>query len=547
MAEAQALADREPTASEIRLVVGASSAGTIFEWYDFFIYGTLAYILKDAFYDVDDPTLGLLLVWSTFAVGFAFRPIGAILFGFLGDRLGRKYTFLVTVTLMGIATAGVGFIPTVDQVGIIAPIIVIILRVLQGLALGGEYGGAAIYVAEHAPPDKRGFYTSFIQASVVGGFVLSIIVVLLCRLVIPADDFVEWGWRVPFLLSILLLIISLWMRFKLSESPVFKAMKEAGETSGNPFIESFTYPGNKKRIFVALFGVAGILTTIWYSAFFSSLSFLKGDMRLEETTVEIVMLIAGGVSMSFYILVGKWSDRIGRKKPIIIGALATLVLIFPIFWGLGALANPGLAEAAERNPVVVTGEQCVTDPFAELFDREQTDCGKILGTLIASGVSYDFVEGGELGVTVGGEEIAIGEDWLADGSARTSGLQAALSEAGFDFSRQTPGLAQLAGIIALLLCVGMLSALTYGSVAALLSEMFPPKIRYSSMSIPYHIGAGYLGGFLPLISGIIVASTGNVYSGLWYTWGVVAFGVIVAWWGLKDGPPRDFEDDVATA
>jgi len=545
-AEAQALADREPSASEIRLVVGASSAGTIFEWYDFFIYGTLAYILKDAFYDVDDPTLGLLLVWSTFAVGFAFRPIGAILFGFLGDRLGRKYTFLVTVTLMGIATAGVGFIPTVDQIGVVAPIIVIILRVLQGLALGGEYGGAAIYVAEHAPPDKRGFYTSFIQASVVGGFVLSIIVVLACRLVIPEDDFIAWGWRVPFLLSILLLVISLWMRFKLSESPVFKAMKEAGETSGNPFIESFTYPGNKKRIFVALFGVAGILTTIWYSAFFSSLSFLKGDMRLDETTVEIIMLIAGGLSMGFYILVGKWSDRIGRKRPIIIGALATLALIFPIFWMMGSLANPGLAQAAEDNPVVVTGQQCVTDPFAELFDREQTDCGKLLGTLTASGVSYSVEAGDTLGVTVAGEPVTIGHDWLSDNGARTQGLQAALSQSGFDFTRQVPPIANILGIIALLLSVGMLSALTYGSVAALLSEMFPPKIRYSSMSIPYHIGAGYLGGFLPLISGIIVASTGNVYSGLWYTWGVVAFGVVVAWWGLKDGPPKDFEDDVTT-
>ncbi|WP_299192598.1 MFS transporter [uncultured Erythrobacter sp.] len=545
-AEAQALADREPSASEIRLVVGASSAGTIFEWYDFFIYGTLAYILKDAFYNVDDPTLGLLLVWSTFAVGFAFRPIGAILFGFLGDRLGRKYTFLVTVTLMGIATAGVGFIPTVDQIGIVAPIIVIILRVLQGLALGGEYGGAAIYVAEHAPPDKRGFYTSFIQASVVGGFVLSIIVVLACRLIIPEDDFIAWGWRVPFLLSILLLVISLWMRFKLSESPVFKAMKEAGETSGNPFIESFTYPGNKKRIFVALFGVAGILTTIWYSAFFSSLSFLKGDMRLDETTVEVIMLIAGGISMAFYIVVGKWSDRIGRKKPIIIGALATLALIFPIFWGMGSLANPGLAEAAERNPVVVTGQQCVTDPFAELFDREQSDCGKVLGSLRASGVAYTVAEGDTLGVTVSGEPVAMEAGWLDDTAARTSGLQAALTQSGFDFTRQIPPMTSLIGIIALLLAVGMLSALTYGSVAALLSEMFPPRIRYSSMSIPYHIGAGYLGGFLPLISGIIVASTGNVYSGLWYTWGVVAFGVVVAWWGLKDGPPKDFEDDVTT-
>ncbi len=546
MSTSETAAVSEPTEKEIRLVIGASSAGTVFEWYDFFIYGTLAYILKDAFYDVDDPTLGLLLVWSTFAVGFAFRPIGAILFGFLGDRLGRKYTFLVTVTLMGIATAGVGLIPTVDQIGVVAPIIVIILRVLQGLALGGEYGGAAIYVAEHAPPEKRGFYTSFIQASVVGGFVLSIIVVLLCRVIIPQEAFEAWGWRVPFLLSILLLVISLWMRFKLSESPVFKAMKEAGETSGNPFIESFTYPGNKKRIFVALFGITGILTTIWYSAFFSSLSFLKGDMRLDETSVEVILLIAGTLSMGFYLIVGKWSDRVGRKKPIIIGALATLALLFPIFCGMGALANPGLAAAAERAPVVVTGQQCVTDPFAELLDREPSDCGKILGSLIASGVSYTVVAGEPLSVTVGGEAVVFGDDWLSDGAARTAGLQEQLGAAGFDFTRQVPPLANIIGIIGLLLVAGMLSALTYGSVAALLSEMFPPKIRYSSMSIPYHIGAGYLGGFLPLIAGIIVASTGNIYSGLWYTWIVVAFGIVVAWWGIPDGPPRDFEDDVAT-
>jgi len=533
----------EPTDKEIRLVVAASSAGTIFEWYDFFIYGTLAYILKDAFYDVDDPTLGLLLVWSTFAVGFAFRPIGAILFGFLGDKLGRKYTFLVTVTLMGIATAGVGFIPTVDQIGIVAPIIVIVLRVLQGLALGGEYGGAAIYVAEHAPPEKRGYYTSFIQASVVGGFVLSIIVVLACRMIIPEEDFNNWGWRVPFILSILLLIISLWMRLKLSESPVFIAMKEAGETSGNPFIESFTYPGNKKRIFVALFGVTGILTTVWYTAFFSSLSFLKGDMRLDELTVEIVLLIAGSLSMIFYIVVGKWSDRIGRKKPIIIGALATLALIFPLFWFIGSMANPGLAEAAEKNPVVVSGQQCVTDPFAELFDREQSDCGKVLGSLTASGVSYTVEQSATLSVSVGGEAIALEGNWLDNSQALTDGMQSALSRYGFDFSRQVPPLLNLIGIIAALMGLGLLSALTYGSVAALLSEMFPPKIRYSSMSIPYHIGAGYLGGFLPLISGIIVASTGNVYSGLWYTWGIVAFGVVVAWWGLAGGPPTDFQDD----
>ena len=543
MAEAQALAMREPSDKEIRLVIGASSAGTVFEWYDFFIYGTLAYILKDAFYATDNETLGLLLVWSTFAVGFAFRPLGAVLFGFLGDRLGRKYTFLVTVTLMGIATAGVGLIPTVDTIGMAAPIIVILLRVIQGLALGGEYGGAAIYVAEHAPPEKRGFYTSFIQASVAGGFVLSIIVVLACRALIPADAFAAWGWRVPFLLSIALLAISLWMRLKLSESPVFQAMKEAGETSGNPFVESMTYPGNPKRLFVALFGITGILTTVWYTGFFSAMSFLRGPMHVADLTVELVLLVSGLIVMSFYVIIGKWSDRVGRKLPIIIGSALTLALLFPLFWLMGSFANPQLDAAAERAPVVVSGPACETDPFAELFQRDQTDCGKVLETLTASGVRYTLKPGDTLNMTVGGAEVAIDPAWLADGVARKAGLHGALGQYGFDFSKKQPPLANVIGIVAVLLALGMLSALTYGSVAALLSEMFPPRIRYSSMSIPYHIGAGYLGGFLPLIAGVIVARTGDIYAGLWYTWAVVAFGLVVAWWGIPGGPPKDFADD----
>jgi len=537
-----AIATRQPTDKEIRLVIAASSAGTIFAWYDFFIYGTLAGLIGAAFFPAGNETLQILLVWAGFAVGFGFRPLGAILFGFLGDRLGRKYTFLVTVTLMGIATAGVGLIPSAASIGLAAPIIVIAFRILQGLALGGEYGGAAIYVAEHAPPEKRGFYTSFIQASVVGGFALSIIVVLACRAIIPAGDFAAWGWRVPFLLSIILLGISLWMRLKLSESPVFQAMKEAGETAGNPFVESFTYPGNKKRIFVALFGITGVLTTIWYTAFFSGLSFLRGPMRVDEGVVEWLLLIAGVISMSFYIVVGRWSDRIGRKKPIIIGAVLSLILLFPVFWGMGHLANPGLSAAADRTPVVVTGQDCTPDPFAELFGRQQSACGKVLDVLTSSGVRYDLQEGGALGVTVGAEPVAIDAAWLNDDAGLRAGIRDGLTARGFDFSTQIPPLANLLGIVALLLVMGALSALTYGSVAALLSEMFPPQIRYSSMSIPYHIGAGYLGGFLPLIAGVIVARSGDIYAGLWYTWIVVAFGVIVAWWGLPSGPPRDFED-----
>lgn len=535
----EAPSQREPSAKEIRLVIAASSAGTIFEWYDFFIYGTLAALIGKAFFPSGNETLELLLVWAGFAVGFGFRPLGAVLFGFLGDRLGRKYTFLVTVTLMGVATAGVGLIPSAATIGIAAPIIVIAFRILQGLALGGEYGGAAVYVAEHAPPEKRGFYTSFIQASVVGGFVLSIAVVLVCRALIPADDFEAWGWRVPFLLSILLLFISLWMRLKLSESPVFQAMKEAGQTAGNPFVESFTYPGNKKRIFVALFGVAGVLTVIWYTAFFYGLSFLRGPMRMDEGVTEIVVLIAGLISMSFYVLVGRWSDKVGRKRPIIIGAIATLVFLFPIFWGLGALSNPGLAASARSAPITVEGSACEHDPFAA---KQATPCGRLLSDLTSLGIPYSLRETAgvqQLALSAGTERLVLraGED-----AARKAALQGWLEARGYDFAKQRPPLGNLIGIVALLCSLGMLSALTYGSVAALLSEMFPARIRYSSMSIPYHIGAGYLGGFLPLIAGYIVARTGDAYAGLWYCWAVMAFGLLVAWWGIPVGPPRDFED-----
>ncbi|HMO68810.1 MAG TPA: MFS transporter, partial [Novosphingobium sp.] len=370
----------EPSSSDIRLVIGASSAGTVFEWYDFFIYGTLAAIIGKTFFPSGNVTLETLLVWVGFAVGFGFRPLGAILFGYLGDKLGRKYTFLVTVTLMGVATAGVGLIPSAEAIGLWAPALVLLLRVLQGLALGGEYGGAAIYVAEHSAPEKRGFFTSFIQASVVGGFVLSLIVVLGCKAIMSAETWNDWGWRVPFLLSVVLLGISLWMRVKLSESPVFKAMREEGELAGNPFVESFTYPGNKKRLFIALFGVAAGLTVIWYTAMFYGLSFLKSAVRVEDTAAEIIVGIAAFIGMGFFILFGKMSDRIGRKPSIVWGYVLTLLVLFPLFWAIGKIGNPGLAEAAARAPVVVSGPECGHDPFAA---EQKTPCGKLLSDLAA--------------------------------------------------------------------------------------------------------------------------------------------------------------------
>ena len=539
MASAAPPAVHQPSRKEIRLVIAASSVGTVFEWYDFFIYGTLAALIGKAFFPADNETLRMLLVWAGFAVGFGFRPLGAILFGFLGDKLGRKYTFLVTVTLMGIATAGVGLIPSADSIGLAAPLIVLLLRILQGLALGGEYGGATIYVSEHCTPEKRGFYTSFIQASVAGGFVVSVGVVLLVRGLISAGEFAAWGWRLPFILSIVLLAVSLWMRLKLNESPVFQAMKRERRVSANPFKESFTYPGNKKRIFVALFGVTGSLTTIFYAAYFSSLSFLKGPMRLDSTTTETLVLIAGPLVVSLYVLVGKWSDRVGRKTPIMLGNVLILLTIFPAFWVLGSLANPGLVASARAAPVEVAGPDCRYDPFANV---QETQCGKLLSDLTAAGVSYDIAKADSLGLKAGATQIPLGAYQWDDAGARKAQLEAALTGVGYDFATQYPPLARKAGIVAVLAWFGFLSALTYGSVAALLSEMFPARIRYSSMSIPYHIGAGYFGGFLPVIAGYIVAKSGDAYAGLWYTWGFVFIGLVVGWWGIPGGPPKDFAD-----
>lgn len=542
IAAEQGNAAREPDAKEMRLVIAASSVGTVFEWYDFFVYGTLAPMIAAAFFPTSNATLSLLLTWAGFAIGFGFRPLGAILFGFLGDRLGRKYTFLVTVTLMGAATAGVGLIPGEASIGLAAPLIVIFLRILQGLALGGEYGGAAIYVSEHSPPRRRGFFTGFIQGSVIGGFVLSLLVVLLCRTFVPAEAFSAWGWRLPFLLSILLLAVSLWMRLKLSESPVFREMKEAGRTSTNPFVESFTYPGNKKRIFIALFGVACGLTIIFYTALFQTLSFLKGPMRVDDTTAEIVVGVASLLSVSFFVYFGWLSDRVGRKKPIVWGYAACLVLLFPLFWGIAELANPGLAESSRATPVQIAGPDCDYDPFAS---KQETRCGLLLEDMSALGIRYDLSEAPALQATAAGDALQVAESDWDNRDARRAAIQAWLGTHGYDLAKQVPPFANMVGIVVILMIFGALSGATFGPVAALLSEMFPPQIRYSSMSIPYHIGTGYFGGFLPLISAYIVARTGDIFAGLWYTWVLLVVALVVAWWGLPSGPPRDFADEIA--
>jgi MFS family permease len=517
----------EPSAKDVRLVISASSLGTVFEWYDFFIYGTLAAsgIIGRTFFPAGNEVLQTLLAWAGFAVGFGFRPLGAVLFGYLGDKLGRKYTFLVTITLMGVATAGVGLVPSYAVIGMAAPVLIILLRICQGLALGGEYGGAAIYVAEHSPPGRAGFHTSFIQASVVGGFILSLAVVLISKFTL-AGVWDSWGWRVPFLFSILLLAVSLWMRLKLSESPVFKAMKEAGETAANPFVESFTYPGNGKRLFVALFGIAAGLTVIWYTSMFSVLSFLSGPMRLDPTAAQLITGGSAIIGMGFFLFFGHLSDRIGRKIPIVAGYALTLVLLFPLFWVIGSAANPELAKAARRAPVVVSGPHCGYDPFAA---KQADECGKLLDHFSKKGVAYTTTRAPAVTVSIGGVPVA---------DTDPAGLDAALANAGYNLKPIVPPVGNIAIIVLAILALMALSGATYGPVAALLSEMFPSKIRYSSMSIPYHIGTGYFGGFLPLISQYVVARTGDPYAGLWYTFAVVAMALAVTAWGLKETVAR---------
>lgn len=511
-------AEVEFDAKRDRLVIVASTLGTVFEWYDFFVYGTLANIVAGHFFPSDNPAVSFLIFLASFGVGFGMRPLGAVLFGVLGDKLGRKYTFLVTIALMGVATAAVGVLPTFETIGVAAPILLVFCRVLQGLALGGEYGGAAIYVAEHAPRHRRGFYTSFIQSGVIGGFLLSLIVVLAANLFVDKDAFAAWGWRIPFLFSLVLLGVSLWVRLKLKESPVFKAMKDAGEIAENPLRESFgTWP-RVKMILVALFGIAAGLTVVWYTAQFQALYFLQNSLRIEDNAARMLIGSAALFSLIWFILFGWLSDRIGRRKPILIGYALTMLLMFPLFHWIADAANPGLAAAMERAPVVVSGSDCSYDPFAK---EQATPCGKVLDTLSKKGVAYTKVAGmpGALpAVTIGGVEVD-----ASDAAA----LDTALADAGYRLDKITPPFWAGAKIVFFVVVIGFLSGMTYGPTAALLVEMFPARVRYTSMSVPYHIGTGYFGGFLPFISQYIVAKTGDPFAGLWYTVGVVAMSFIV--------------------
>lgn len=523
-------ADYVMDAKRDRLVITASALGTVFEWYDFYIYGVLAPIIGRTFFPTDNPTVELLYTLAGFAIGFAFRPIGAALFGYLGDRLGRKYTFLATIILMGAATAGVGLTPSAASIGMAAPIILILLRIAQGLALGGEYGGAAIYVAEHAPPGKRGFYTSFIQAGVIGGFILSLIVVVGAQWIVGPEVWNDWGWRLPFIFSLALLGISLWMRLMLRESPVFMAMKKAGTQAKNPLREAFTWPGNKRRMLVAMLGIAAGFTVIAYTVMFQALYFLQNGLHVSAGMAQLLVGGSAFVGMASFIFFGWLSDRIGRKKPIVVGYALVLLLALPIYQFMGTTANPALTQAAERAPIIVSGPDCTFDPFAKV---QPTACGKLLDHFSKRGIPYRTESGTEPAVHVGNAAIA---------DISPAGLDAALHAGGYSSEAVMPDWRQVLLLFGALLLLWILSGATYGPVAALLSEYFPARIRYSSLSIPYHIGTGYFGGFLPLVSQYIVARTGNPYGGLWYTLAVVAMALVTCLIALPETKDRSLSE-----
>ncbi len=509
-----------------RLVIVASSLGTVFEWYDFFLYGILAALIGRLFFPIDNPTAATLASLATFGAGFGVRPLGALLFGHYGDRIGRKYTFLITITVMGLATAAIGLLPTYAVAGLWAPALLVGLRLLQGLALGGEYGGAAIYVGEHAPRHRRGEYTSWIQISVVGGFLLCLMVVLATRATMSEAQFEAWGWRVPFLISLIMLAISIYIRMQLSESPVFQKMKAAGTTSKNPIFDAFSDSANVKNVLVSLFGVAAGLTVVYYTSQFGTLYFLTGTAGIAEREALIYLALGAVFAAPLYVVFGKLSDRIGRKKLLLIGYGLAIVLIFPLFHLMANGANPALARATAASPVVLELPAC---DFSVFSRQQTTPCAKALGYLTKRGVAYSKVAADEVALVVGNSRI---EGFDQDG------FTAALLAAGYP-EKADPAEKQRWKIVLAVFGMVTLSAMTYGQVAAIFVELFPAKVRYTSMSVPYHIGTGYFGGFLPFIQQLIVVNTGNPFAGLWYTVAVVAMAFLVTLIWLPETRGRD--------
>ena len=520
---------------EERRVVFASSLGTVFEWYDFYLYGSLAAIISVQFFSGVNPTAAFIFALLAFAAGFAVRPFGAIVFGRLGDLAGRKYTFLVTIIIMGLATFIVGLLPSYETIGFAAPAILILLRLAQGLAIGGEYGGAAIYVAEHAPHEKRGAYTSWIQTTATLGLFLSLLVILACRLSMSKEDFESWGWRIPFLMSILLLGISVWIRLRLNESPLFQKMKEEGTLSKSPLKESFGEWGNLKIVLIALIGLTAGQAVVWYTGQFYALFFLTQVLKVDAQIANILIGLGLLLGVPFFVVFGALSDRIGRKPIILAGCLLAALTYFPLFAGLTHFANPALEAAQQRSPVTVVADaSSCSFQFNPVGTASfTTPCDVAKSALAQRGVSYDnkgLAEGEETRIEVG-ETIILSFDASgdADGARRAafnSELTAALTQAGYPASAD-PDEINYPMVVLILFILVLYATMVYGPIAAMLVELFPTRIRYTSMSLPYHLGNGWFGGFLPTVSFAIVAATGNLYSGLWYPIAIAAMTFIV--------------------
>lgn len=536
---------------EERKVVFASSLGTMFEWYDFFVYGALAAIFSKQFFAGVNDTAAFIFALLVFAAGFAVRPFGALVFGRLGDLVGRKYTFLVTILIMGFSTVFVGLLPTYETAGILAPVGLVALRMLQGLAIGGEYGGAATYVAEHAPPGKRGAYTSWIQMTATAGLFLSLLVILGCRAVIAPEAFDAWGWRVPFLMSALLLAISVWIRLKLDESPIFKRMQKEGKGSKSPLRDSFAKWSNLKIVLLALFGLSMGEAVVWYTGQFYALIFLTQVLKVEPQTANI--LVAGGlvIGTPFFVIFGWLSDHIGRKPIIMVGCLLAALTYFPIFKAITHYANPALELAQMSAPVTV-----VADPKGCSFQFNPvgtaaftSSCDVAKSALVKRGVPYDneaAPAGAITQIHVGGVVIpsfdAKGENAKAEAAAFDEALTRALAQARYP-AKADPHRINEAMVILLIGILVIFGALTYGPIAAMLVELFPARIRYSSLSLPYHIGNGWFGGFMPPVAFAVIAATGNMYDGLWYPVIIAAVTFVVGMLFLPETKDRSIHHE----
>jgi len=522
--------------AEERLVILASSLGTVFEWYDFYIYGTLGAYLAKYFFSNVPANVGFIFALLTFAAGFAVRPFGALIFGRLGDTIGRKYTFLVTMSLMGVGTFFIGVLPGYATWGILAPIVLIGLRLVQGLALGGEYGGAAIYVAEHAPKNKRGYYTSWIQTTATLGLFMALLLILGIRTAMGDTTFGDWGWRVPFLLSAVLLAVSIWIRLKLSESPLFKRMVDEGKQSKRPLSEAFGQWSNAKIAIAALLGATAGEAVVWYGGQFYALFFLTQTLKVPAITAWIMIAVSLAIATPGFIIFGWLSDRIGRKPIMLAGFALAVITYFPIFQGITHFANPKLEAALAGAPIVVTADpnQCSFQFKATGTEKFTTNCDIIKAALVGLSVNYTNVAAPAGTVA----SVKIGDTNLAGPAATPAAIAAAVKAHGYPAGADPADINHVMTVVLLVILV-IYVTMVYGPIAAWLVELFPTRIRYSGLSLPYHIGNGWFGGFLPATVFAIVAATGNIYSGLWYPICVAAMSFVVGLIFLPETKDRD--------